>query len=386
MSKPRKTGRPGIHQLPDQRWLIRVTTPHPMTGKQVARRKVLPATLTLNQASVARDELLAELVDEVAGSQLRTSSQNSLGDYATQWLEAKAASVRPRVAEGYRHALTRRILPVLGAMPCADITRADVQAWVVWAEQRRTARGTTYARDTVQGWWRVASALLRDMAADFELPDPTRRVKPPTTGRRKVREHRTLTQPQLTRLLQVVNAHLPEWHAEVFTLALTGMRPGELYGLQWKDIDLKGGVIHVRKSVSSSPEGPKVLLPKTGDPREVAITAPVVEVLRAHRRSQGRLDPKAIVFPSTFGGHRLPSVLLKILGLAGKLAGLPVRVGPQVLRRSYNTLLVERGVDPIVLRSQMGHTTAQMTERYSGVSVASKRAAVEALHLNTEVL
>ena len=54
-------------------------------------------------------------------------------------------------------------------------------------------------------------------------------------------------------------------------------------------------------------------------------------------------------------------------------------MGPQVLRRTFNTLMVEAGVDRIVLRSQMGHCSEEMTERYAGVSVEAKLAAVRRL-------
>ena len=61
------------------------------------------------------------------------------------------------------------------------------------------------------------------------------------------------------------------------------------------------------------------------------------------------------------------------------IAELPVRATPQVLRRTFNTLLLEAGVSEVVLRAQMGHTTRAMTERYAGVHIGRKQDAVEAL-------
>ena len=52
---------------------------------------------------------------------------------------------------------------------------------------------------------------------------------------------------------------------------------------------------------------------------------------------------------------------------------------PQVLRRTFNTLLVHAGVDRIVLRSQMGHTSEEMTRRYASVDIGAKHDAVTRL-------
>ncbi len=85
------------------------------------------------------------------------------------------------------------------------------------------------------------------------------------------------------------------------------------------------------------------------------------------------------VFPSQRGTLRTSSSLHKPLELAAHAAGIDVRVTPQVLRRTFNTLMVHAGVDRIVLRSQMGHCSEEMTERYAGVSVQAKQAAVHRL-------
>jgi integrase len=48
-----------------------------------------------------------------------------------------------------------------------------------------------------------------------------------------------------------------------------------------------------------------------------------------------------------------------------------------VLRRTFDTLSLESGVDQVVLRSQMGHSSPAMTSRYAGVRVERKQAAVD---------
>ena len=73
---------------------------------------------------------------------------------------------------------------------------------------------------------------------------------------------------------------------------------------------------------------------------------------------------------------RTNSSLTKPVRIAAKAAKLDIIPSPQVLRRTYNTLMVRAGVDRVVLRSQIGHVFEAMTERYMGVSDEDKHKAV----------
>ena len=110
------------------------------------------------------------------------------------------------------------------------------------------------------------------------------------------------------------------------------------------------------------------------NPAERARRAPAQSERQLAERRPG--FDSGLLFPSLTGGYRGPESLHKPLRKAAAAAGVPIRVGPLVLRRTFNTLMLQSGVDRIVLRSQMGHCSEQMTERYAGVPVAAKRGAV----------
>ena len=65
-------------------------------------------------------------------------------------------------------------------------------------------------------------------------------------------------------------------------------------------------------------------------------------------------------------------------------ADIQTRVTPQALRRTFNTLLVEAGVNELVLPSEMGHTSRRMTSRYAGVHPSAKHELVERLRRLTQ--
>ncbi len=111
-------------------------------------------------------------------------------------------------------------------------------------------------------------------------------------------------------------------------------------------------------------------------------------ILKAHRERMVAAEhvglKTGLVFPADNGVHRLSQSLHKPLRLAAEAAGLDIKVTPQVLRRTFNTLMLELKVDRIVLRNQMGHSSEEMTERYAGIPIEAKRRAVSQLLAMTE--
>ena len=385
MKDKEKTSKPGVYRLTGGGWMIEATQ-RDATRRRVYRRMVLSAELSLAEAARERAALVLSLADELARGAAATVTPRTitLSDFAEHWLVRKAARLKPSVRALYVDVIGRRVLPVLGGLRIDAVSRGDVVRWVAWAERQRKRNGRSYAQATLRQWWRVLGTLLKDAAAEAEVADPTNRVTSPSSPERAVREKVTLIGGQIRDLLVVVEREYPGWYAEIFVLAFSGVRPGELYALQWGDVDQAAGVIHVQRSVWRGQVGRT----KTDDPRDIALTDPIREVLKAHRqrllREQHPGLEAGLMFPAATGGHRGPEALRNTLLKAAKKAGIASRVTAQVLRRTLNTLMVEAGIPEVVIRSQMGHTTTEMTNRYAGVHPEAKQEAVARLHALVE--
>lgn len=368
MDKTGKKIAPGIWRREDGSIALEATAT--VEGKKRFRRGVLPPGATLEEAQAARERLRRELTGEEADAPPITT----LSDYAVGWLASKADRLRPRVITTYTTTLAHHILPQLGEVQLVELTRRHIEGWVVYAETAVREDGQPYSRPTVLGWWRLLTQLVRDAVADHDLPrDPTDRVQPPRIQTPAKREMGTLTGEELEQLLTACAEHTPDRWAEVVVLAYTGIRAGELYGLRWGDV--AGDVLHIRQSASKG----HLTAPKGVAHRQVYACDQVQEALAAHRRQlieaqHVGLDT-GLVFPSSAGTARDANSLAKPLALASVTAGLDLRVTPQVLRRTFNTLLISAGVDRIVLRAQMGHTSEAMSQRYAGVGLDLKRKA-----------
>ena len=343
-------------------------------GENIRRRKTLPPGTTVEQAEAAlrllRDEVQLEMTPQAPPSVARPTLADWVCDV---WLPTKTRRIRESTRGRYARTLARHILPVIGHVYADAIGRRHVEDWVVYAEGARVD-GDPYAQETVTAWWRLLCAVLRDLAADTQVSDPTARVRPPKTHTAPRREQGTLTLEGLGRLLAVTRAHFPQWHAHILTLAYTGIRLGESCGARWEDLD--GQVLRIDRSASRG----LVTATKTGVGREVYLHPVVTDALAEHRRRMIAEQHPGLehgwMFPAAHGGLRLGPSLQKPLTEAAELAGLDIHVTPQVLRRTFNTLLAQANVATVVLHSQMGHTTEAMTQRYAGVGVEAKAGAV----------
>lgn len=357
----------GIYRLEDGRYRVHTTATDPYTGRIRHKKQTLRHGATLEDARKTRDQLKAEIV---TANRPRGPAATTVGDYAVFWAEQKVPKLKPSTRRGYIRSMIV-VCDYLGELPIRDMVRADVANLVRHLETLRKPDGSSYSTHTVRGWYRIVKIMLADAVADGLLDtDPSSRVEPPTTGVRAVQERDTLSADDLGALVEAARVHTPDRYAEIVTLTYTGMRSGELYGLQWDAVDFEAGRITIRRAVSN-----RVLVPstKTGAPRETVAPAVVLEALRAHQTKTGATS--GLVFPASNGKPRGGDTLRRPLELAAKAAGLDQRVTPQVLRRTFNTLLVAAGVDRIVQRSMLGHTSEQMTERYSGVRLEDKHAA-----------
>lgn len=366
-----KTEHEGIYRLDDGRFKIDTNAVCPKTRKLKRRRKTMPMGTTLAGAIRERDAIKAT----IHGEPQPKTSRLTLAAYADRWLQRKAARLKPNTHATYSQILADVIIPQLGTLYADVIVRADVEEWCVWAQNLRQPTGEAYSDATLLKWWRTLTVLLKDLAADIDIKDPTRRVDRPTSRLKNVREKQTLTAKELGAFLDAAQLVCEARYAELITLAYSGLRIAELYALQWGDVDAERGVLLVQRTIS---KGQLTDTTKTGDSRVVAVPELVIETLQAHRtemiRGQHRGLSSGLIFPSNAGTPRTNSSLTKPVRAAAKAAKLDIIPSPQVLRRTYNTLMLREGVNETVLRSQMGHCSQAMTARYMGVSDEDKHA------------
>lgn len=142
----------------------------------------------------------------------------------------------------------------------------------------------------------------------------------------------------------------------------TGMRRGELFGLEWRDID------HDRRTLTVRGEGSK-----SGQTRHLPLSPEAVEVLAGWRQST---EGTGLVFPGPDGARR--TIVKTAWGRVLEAAGIE-GFRFHDLRHTFASWLVMGGTDLYTVRDLLGHSSVAMTERYAHLAPEHKAAAVATL-------
>jgi integrase len=152
------------------------------------------------------------------------------------------------------------------------------------------------------------------------------------------------------------------------------MLPGELRALQCDDVDLVAGRLIVRRNVWRG----HFSTPKSGRNREIPLSDDALKALKAQRHLRGEL-----VLCADDGRELTENECKWPIWRACKRAGLR-RISWYVLRHTFASHLVRKGVPLKAVQELMGHATIEMTMRYAHLSPDVRRSAVQLLdHGNT---
>jgi integrase len=182
------------------------------------------------------------------------------------------------------------------------------------------------------------------------------------------------------------------WSA-LFSLALaTGMRPEEYLALQWKDVDLKKGVLTVQRALAWHRKGGgfDFTEPKTAHSRRsIPLPASVIQALTSHKRQQAeeRLKAGAVYQNYDLVFAALEGTPLMIRNLVRRhfkptltRAKLPASIRLYDLRHSCATLMLSAGENPKVVSERLGHASVTLTlDVYCHVLPTMQEAASEKL-------
>jgi integrase len=269
--------------------------------------------------------------------------------YMDRWLESIHDKVRAGTFKPYE-AITR-----LHIKPTSGSTRLDklnaLQLESLYCQKLKaglSARRVRYIHVTIRKALKDAvrlKLLSRNVADSATPPRPVKQEITP------------LTQEQMRALLDAARGDNLE---ALYVLAITtGMRQGELLGLQWQDLDLDAGTLRVNRSVYDGVISP----PKTtAGRRTIRLSKLTIAALRQHRLNMARQRMSEWVFPNSRGAtinhqnlhNRSWKPLLK-------RAGLPHSTRFHDLRHSCISLLLSRGVPVKVVSGLAGHADVSIT-------------------------
>lgn len=291
-----------------------------------------------------------------------SSAKTTVAELLSDWLNIKETERRSYTIESYRRLARLYILPHLGGLKLQELTAARVQKFYMTLSEAGTGKRTIELVHTItHGFLAHALSLglvAQNWAALVKVPRP------------ESHEMKVWDESQVSQFLQFVGGDV------FYRLAFaTGMRRGELIGLQWKDLDWNTGMLAVRRQVIE-PEGGgwKFQEPKTKRGRRaIRLGKGLIEALRIHYTQTipviqavtgDAWQENDLMFPAASGKPRLGYSVTKAFQDICRKAGLPV-IRFHDIRHSAASIMLLHGEPPVRVAGILGQGLPVLMTTYA---------------------
>lgn len=310
----------------------------------------------------------------------------TLNEWFEEWFtEVKAHKVKETSIHPMKNNFKRTFGFYIGSKKLKDIKPLDVQRALNTMEQEGISNSAMR-----EALGRLRECMEFAVGNQMITSNPCLIVEVPWTYK-KAKEEIALTQEEQNALLNEVE---DSWYKEMFYfMCLTGVRVGELGGLQWSDIDFSKKCITIRRSLSCSYcNGKKremLVSPKTvNSTRQIPFLGEMEEVLKSQKEKQKRLKAELgerwrsgeefsdLVFTTGMGSpcsryivdKEVKKVIKRIREKEAVLAVQEQRepkiirdFHPHTLRHTFATRCFENKMEPKIVQSLLGHSSISIT-------------------------
>ena len=295
------------------------------------------------------------------------------GAYAAEWYHVrKEPFVEVSTRNCYRTILNKHLIPTFGERNLRSIKPIELQKYVNdFAGQSKTQ--ITMVVSTLFNIFDSAvqdSIIEKNPAASLRKPDHS------AAG-----EKRALTDEERVRVIAQFSQH--EHGMYLAVMFYTGMRPGEVRGLKWGDVDFAAGLIHVQRDIDFAAGGKEGKLKTAAAERYIPISDDLLGMLLAARGT-----PNAYIFPGKNGKPLAASTAgrmwLELMEACDMVEPIPVDefgrrtekqyysngdirgqyrplITPHAMRHNFITMCWEQGMDIMLTMKLVGHSDYQTT-------------------------
>ena len=355
MAKRRKSGEGTVRERKDGRWEGRIVVSYDEKG--------LPKTKNVTAKTKTEClEKLEKLKAEVGATVKKCTPDMTFGEWMDFWYQTYCKNtLKEYTQETYEQRIYKQIIPKIGHHPLNKVTTGTLEKFYAHlkADGRLTRRerfGPGLANSVIRSIHaHCRAALDKAVAEKLIRQNPAIGCKLPP---KKSAEVKILTPEAMQKLLYQAQI---EGFYEMFMLDLaTGLRRGEVLGLQWKDIDFERGTLSVTKQVRYVKGELKIAPPKTkASNRSIILPPPILEMLAEYKKTVDSIW----LFPSPVKKEdvpREPSSCRKALARILKRAGCE-HVPFHAMRHTFASNAFHYGMDVKTLASTIGHESVETT-------------------------
>lgn len=390
-ARKRGNGEGCIMQRKDGRWQGQVTIGRDSKTGKLKRQTFYGKTQKEVQIKVTKAQ------NDLNSGTFVEPSKVTVGEWLNTWLmEYKQASIRATTLTDYEYLIRVHLKPNIGDIMLKELKTDHVQRLYnkLHTSGRADGKSGGLSAHSIRKLHNVLhEAIQQACNNNLIIRNATENTTLPKYHKPDMR---VLTVEEQRKLLMAVQE---DRLCAAFMLDLaTGLRLGELLGLRWQDVDLKEGIIAVKRSITrvknfdDSIDTKTVLIvqePKSKSGRRyIPIPENIIKALKQHRTRQkverlaageGYSD-NDLVFSTEIGAPIEPRNFLRKYYILVKKAGIPP-VNFHSLRHSCATRLLEANEHPKIVQEILGHSNITLTlDTYSHVLPELKKAAIAKLN------
>ena len=347
-----------------------------LNGKPMIHRKTIHGTKKDVEVE------LAKFVTEVQNGLIIDGKSLKFSEFTEIWKrDYGSKELAPSTYKRYCRILETRLLPYFGHFYINKIRPTDIMKFYDLLEKdtqlvRKKGNNGSKTKKPLSGktileHHRLLRAMLHK-AVYWQLivTNPAERVQPPKARKPKRRSYDDEQTKILLENLELLPNEDTKYKVAIILTVFTGVRLGELMGLEWQDVDFKNGIISINRSSQYLADmGVFTKVPKTESSiREIAIPEFIISLLEEYnlwyeeqKSIYGELWTNSDrLFVQADGKPMHPSTISKwFVKYVGQI-GLPV-INFHGLRHTNASLLVAQNIDIAVISARLGHAQISTT-------------------------
>lgn len=300
--------------------------------------------------------------------------------YLDTWLEDFVKPVKSvNTYISYKNSINKYISPYLGKFKICDIKPIHIEKFLNKMRNEKQQNGKPLTSTTIQKHYLVlSSALNKAMKLQLINQNPCQFVDTP---KRSKHTSNILTIDEISLIYNRLNTN--KYEDYIFSLGMTltietGLRRGEMCGLQWCDIDFDNKILTCNTALIREENIYTMSGLKTdGSYRQLPLSDNIIMLLKEHKKIQLKNKIRYgefynnvntfnnvdydLIFVEENGEYIKPSRFLQRIKRLCKYCNINKNICWHDLRHSNATLLLKLGVSMKVIQERLGHSIMQTT-------------------------
>jgi integrase len=281
----------------------------------------------------------------------------TIGELLRDFLEQIKSTREHSTYIGYRKICEARLIPYFGSVAIQDLKPAFIREWI---------RGLDVTSKTVSNLISPLRAIVEQALNDESIKsNPLDKIVISKLLSKQTSKSNFKVDPfDRGEVKAILDATHHEQIKNLFQFAFfTGLRTSELIALEWGDVDLLNGVVHVMRAVVKK----QIKGTKTGaGVRAVMLLPPAIDALKAQEKYTLNGAKRVFHNPRTNQPWETDHQIRRTAWIhTMKKAGVRYR-NPYQTRHTYASMMLSGGENIMWVASQMGHVDTEMVMRTYG--------------------